>query len=289
VNLARSIGLCLGLVACGAVGSTGVDKERNAPADTAAQQGAAPANASPGPVAARAPAPTPAPKTSTAPTASLAPASGAARTREPGSADLDPDNDLTVAPPDPIPDCDARLSAAGVKYHPATLPLRQNQRGRYVCGAPQVVVYESGPGGISYNAQPLVSCGMALALARFELFLQRETEKILGSRVRRIRQGGTYSCRKMARFTNMVSEHSYANAIDLYAFTLEDGRTLSVAGDFGKPENEPKRSEGRFLREFARKTFDAGLFSVVLTPYWDKLHADHLHVDLARYRVDGTR
>jgi len=208
---------------------------------------------------------------------------------EPGSADLDPDNDFTVAPPQPIPDCEARLTAAGVKYHTTTLPLRENQKGQYVCGAAQVVIYERGPGGISYNAQPLLSCGMALALARFELSLQRESEQALGSRVRRIRQGGTYSCRKMARFSNMVSEHSYANAIDLYAFTLEDGRTLSVASDFGKPEVEPTRLESRFLRELARKTFDTGLFSVVLTPFWDKLHSNHFHVDLARYRVDGTR
>jgi hypothetical protein len=176
-----------------------------------------------------------------------------------------------------------------VQFRPTALPLRKNQKGHYVCGAAQVVTYERGPGGISYNAPPLLSCGMALALARFELSLQRESEQALGSRVRRIRQGGTYSCRKMARFTHMVSEHSYANAIDIYAFTLEDGRTLSVAKDFGKPENDPTRLEARFLRELARKTFDGGFFSVVLTPFWDKLHKDHFHLDLARYRVDGTR
>jgi len=28
---------------------------------------------------------------------------------------------------------------------------------------------------------------------------------------------------------------------------------------------------------------------VVLTPFFDRLHRDHLHLDLARYRVDGTR
>jgi hypothetical protein len=276
VKLARIVA-ALGLVACSAAGSTTVDKELT-PTAAAERTPQAPARSARRPTATTAP---------TTPASVSAPQ--LARTSEPGSADLDPDNDLTVAPPDPIPDCDARLTAAGVKYRPATLELRQNQQGRYVCGAAQVVIYERGPGAISYNAAPLVTCGMALALARFELSLQRQSAQALGSRVRRIRQGGTYSCRKMARFSHMVSEHSYANAIDLYAFTLEDGRTLSVASDFGKPENEPTRSEGRFLRELARKTFDTGLFSVVLTPFWDKLHADHFHVDLARYRVDGTR
>jgi hypothetical protein len=37
------------------------------------------------------------------------------------------------------------------------------------------------------------------------------------------------------------------------------------------------------------RAFDERLFSVVLTPYWDKLHSDHFHFDLARYHVDGTR
>ena len=34
-------------------------------------------------------------------------------------ADLDPDNDWTVAPPAPIPDCEDRLRAAGVVFAPA--------------------------------------------------------------------------------------------------------------------------------------------------------------------------
>jgi hypothetical protein len=31
------------------------------------------------------------------------------------------------------------------------------------------------------------------------------------------------------------------------------------------------------------------VFSNVLTPFWDAHHANHFHLDLARYRVNGAR
>jgi hypothetical protein len=104
----------------------------------------------------------------------------------------------------------------------------------------------------------------------------------------KVEQGGTYSCRKMARFA-LVSEHSYANAIDIRSFRLADGRVVSVARHFGRPGAEPQTPEARFLHELAHRLYDDGVFSVVLTEYFDRLHRDHFHLDLARYRVDGTR
>jgi hypothetical protein len=234
----------------------------------------------------------PPPAASSAPAPSAAPAQTAAPAaqppaNEPGRADLDPENDLVVAPPDPIADCDARLGAAAVASKPASLPIRKSKTG-HACGAPQVVVYAGVAGGARIRPAPLVTCGMALALARFETILQEEAERELGTRVASITQLGTYNCREMARF-DLVSEHSYANAIDLTAFTLQDGRSISVARHFGKPGTEPTRPEGRFLRAFARRLYDEGVFSVVLTEYFDRLHHDHFHLDMARYRIDGTR
>lgn len=208
--------------------------------------------------------------------------------RPPGLADTDPLNDEVVAPPEPIADCEDRLRAAGVTFAPAELPLRQQRKG-YTCGAEQAVVYRSGPTRIRYNGAPTLTCGMALALADFERLLQEESTRQLGKRVVRIEHGGTYSCRKMTRFSTMVSEHSYGNAIDLRSFTLEDGRRVTVERHFGKLDSEPRDPRSLFLRSAARRAYDEGVFSVVLTPYFDNLHRDHLHLDLARYRVDGTR
>jgi hypothetical protein len=209
--------------------------------------------------------------------------------REPGGADLDPTNDGVVAPPDPIADCDAMLERANVESVPSSLPVHREKNGRITCGAEQVVVYRAGPEAIRYNIPPVVTCGLALAIARLEVVVQEEATAHFGKRVARIDQGGTYTCRRMTRFRHMVSEHSYANAIDIRAFTLDDGRRIEVLAHFGGTDREPATPEAQFLRAVARRLYGQAVFSVVLTPFWDALHRDHFHLDMARYRVDGTK
>jgi len=191
-----------------------------------------------------------------------------------------------MGPPDSIPDCEARLTAANVEFRSATLAWVK--KGSITSGAPQVVQYLKGPNNLRIVPPPLVTCNLALALGRFEAVLNRTAEEVLGSRVVSISQGGTYSCRMMARF-QVVSEHSYANAIDLYSFRLADGRTISVLQHFGDPKREPTTKEGRFLRELSHRVFDEFVFSVVVTRVYDELHRNHIHVDMAHYRVDGSR
>jgi hypothetical protein len=206
-----------------------------------------------------------------------------------GAADRDPENDFVVAPPDFIPDCEERLRAAGVVFQRASLPPRRGAKGVPVCGADQAVVYRSGPEKIRYGSAPLVSCGMALALARFETVLNEEARRELGQPVVRLSHLGTYNCRTMARYPDWVSEHSYANAIDIESFTLKNGRKFSVLQSFGKQRPEARRVEAQFLEHLGQRLYDDGVFSVVITPHFDALHKNHFHLDLARYRVDGSR
>lgn len=203
-------------------------------------------------------------------------------------ADLDPDNDGVVAPPTPIADCESKLRELGVVFKPAALPVKEGNARRPTCGAPQAVVYLRGSAKIRYNSSPVLSCGMALGLARFEQVLNEEAQRYLGQEVARVEQGGTYNCRKMARF-DLVSEHAYANAIDIRSVTLKNGRRLSVLASFGRTDAEPTRPEARFWRSVANRLYDEGAFSVVITPFFDGLHKDHIHLDQARYRLDGSR
>jgi hypothetical protein len=203
-------------------------------------------------------------------------------------ADLDPNNDEDVAPPAPIEDCEAKLRSAGVTFAIAALPVKPGNARRPTCGVEQAILYKRGPGKIHYNSPPVLSCGMALGLARLELVLNEEAQSHLGQEVARIEHIGTYNCRKMARF-NLVSEHSYANAIDIRSVTLKNGRNLSVLKTFGRLDVESKKAEARFWRRVAQRSYDEGAFSVVITPFFDALHRDHLHFDQARYRIDGTR
>jgi hypothetical protein len=203
-------------------------------------------------------------------------------------ADLDPTNDDVVAPPEVVADCETKLRALGVTFARAELPVKEGRGRQPTCGTPQAVVYQRGPAQIRYNAAPILSCSMALGLARFEQVLNEEAKRYLGQGVARVEQGGTYNCRKMARF-KLVSEHAYANAIDIRSVTLKNGRKLSVLATFGKLDQEPRRPEARFWRSVTQRLFDEGTFSVVITPFFDSLHKDHIHLDQAHYRVDGTR
>jgi hypothetical protein len=197
-------------------------------------------------------------------------------------------NASVEGPPDVIADCEARLRQAGVEFAAAELPVVPAHGKQPTCGVEQALVYQRGPEGIRYNSAPLVSCGVALGLVRLERVLNEESQRFFGQKVARIEQGGTYNCRKMARF-NLVSEHSYANAIDLRGVTLKNGRRLTVRSHFGALVGEPTRPEARFLRQVAHRLYDEDVFSVVLTPFFDALHRDHFHLDQARYRLDGTR
>lgn len=210
----------------------------------------------------------------------------AVTTWDPGLANLDLSDDDVVAPPELIPDCHERLRAAGVAFREAKLPMTK-QRG-FTCGAPQAVEYRDGPEHIRFHPRPVVTCQLALALAHFEGVVNRTAKEMLGARVVSVTQGGTYSCRSMARF-RLVSEHSYGNATDLYSFGLSDGRTVSVLKHFGNPKQPASNPEGQFLRTLAQRLFDENVFSVVVTRFFDELHRDHFHVDMAHYRTDGAR
>jgi hypothetical protein len=202
----------------------------------------------------------------------------------------DPSDDWVVAPPDPRPDCHEALAAAGVRFADASIPVHQEgrARARLTCGAEQVVLYRGGPAHIAFEPRPVLTCTMALALARFEAVVQEEAVRTFGERVVRITQLGTYACREMAAYRGWVSEHAYANAIDVESFVLASGRRVSVLGGFER--GEPTRTRaGAFLRAVSRRAYDEAIFSNVLTPFFDELHRNHFHLDLARYRNDGTR
>jgi hypothetical protein len=92
----------------------------------------------------------------------------------------------------------------------------------------------------------------------------------------------------MAAYPDLVSEHSFANAIDVATFTLKNGRQVVVERDWVRADRPATTAAARFLRRLTRRLYDEHVFSVVLTPSYDKHHKNHLHLDGAAYTVDGT-
>jgi hypothetical protein len=99
-------------------------------------------------------------------------------------------------------------------------------------GIPHGVADPHGPTGIAWQPELVLDCSMALLLPEVEAVIQRVATATLGQRIARIRTFGTYSCRDMVGWLGTKSEHSFANAIDIAAFDVADGKAISVLRGF---------------------------------------------------------
>ncbi len=121
---------------------------------------------------------------------------------------------------------------------------------------------------------PAVTCPVAAALELWRRdSVAPAARDILGSELARIEHLGAFSCRRMyGGADGPWSEHATANAIDIAGFVLEDGRQISVLGDW-----EGTGDEAAFLR--AVRDGACGSFATVLSPDYNAAHADHFHLD----------
>ena len=135
----------------------------------------------------------------------------------------------------------------------------------------------AGPTAIAPAAT--LACPMVSALdAWMASSVQPSAQRWFGQPVAEIKQISAYSCRGMnSQRGAPISEHAFGNALDIAAFTLADGRKITVKGGWrGAPE------EQGFLRDVHASACEQ--FSTVLAPGSNVYHYDHIHVDLARRR-----
>lgn len=107
-------------------------------------------------------------------------------------------------------------------------------------------------------------------------------KQYLGSEVVKIETMGTFNCRAVnGSRSGKLSEHAFANAVDVSAFVLRDGRRVSVLNGWrGSPE------ERAFLRRLHQSACKR--FGTVLGPEYNAAHANHFHFDMARSNTNGT-
>jgi hypothetical protein len=156
---------------------------------------------------------------------------------------------------------------------PQTVPLGP-VRGPQVTGA-------AGPALVKPAAT--LACPMVSALEQWMTSaVQPSAHRWFGQPVVEIKQISAYSCRGMnGQPGARISEHAFGNALDIAAFTLADGRTISVKDGWrGRPE------EQGFLRDIQAAACEQ--FSTVLAPGSNVYHYNHMHVDLMR-RASGRR
>jgi hypothetical protein len=138
-----------------------------------------------------------------------------------------------------------------------------------------------GPATLTPSAT--LACPIVSALDRWVSDgVQPAAVRWFGSPVIEIKQIAAYSCRAMVGSgSSHVSEHAFGNAIDIAAFTLADGRRISVQeGWHGTPEQQG------FLHDVHLAACEN--FTTVLAPGYNAAHYNHIHVDLMR-RQSGDR
>jgi hypothetical protein len=132
-------------------------------------------------------------------------------------------------------------------------------------------------GNIKLDNSPLLTCSMAIRLAEFEqAHIQPAAEAVLGAKIKRIKHIGTYNCRSMRQYSGVLSQHAFANAIDVSGFELTNGQTINVAKDWNVAG-----AKSEFLRRISSNACDA--FRVAVSPDGDANHWNHLHWDMGAW------
>ena len=170
--------------------------------------------------------------------------------------------------------CLADLSGAGATFN--RLDDRDFGGGCVVAGAVQLTDI-----GVPVNGLKSIRCPTARAFVGWVRHgVGPAARQILGSDVVRIESYGTYACRGIvgggSRASGRLSEHAYANAVDVGGFVLADGRRISVEGGWN--------GDDAAVREFLRIVHRSGCrrFATTLGPDYNAAHRNHFHFDMGR-------
>jgi hypothetical protein len=196
------------------------------------------------------------------PGAELAPMNAPRYGAPAGRVDAYPQNDRTSSPPSY-----GRDPAASGSQDVSPLPRLGPSQGNPV----------NAFGAVAVTPTATLACPIVSALDRWLAdSVQPSAMRWFGARVVEIKQISAYSCRGMNGNSRAhISEHAFGNALDIAAFTLADGRRITVKDGWkGMPE------EQGFLRDVQGAACQQ--FNTVLAPGSNVYHYDHIHVDLMR-------
>lgn len=171
--------------------------------------------------------------------------------------------------------CLATLNQAQARYTP--LADRTNEQG---CAFHNVVRLTEA--NVRFSAPLTLSCRSAVALALWtHHVLQPAAEAHFGQAVSRLDHYGSYACRNVYGRTDApLSRHATADAVDIAAFVLADGRRIDVRSAWASATAPEGGVFLRTVRDGACRVFEG-----VLSPDYNEAHRDHLHFDRGGYRV----
>lgn len=173
--------------------------------------------------------------------------------------------------------CYASLRDAGVAYERVSEPTPGVRWPIRLKGPVRGVLFEP----VDHDrTHAVLDCRLALSLVSWSRDLRR-------ARVRKLEYYSMYRPGARVEGTSTVSGHAHAMAIDAARFELDSGVVLDVLNDWEErerggdpcPVRRDETSGSRTLRSVLCQAVDRKLFEVILTPHYNKAHANHLHLE----------
>jgi hypothetical protein len=162
-------------------------------------------------------------------------------------------------------------------------------RGAVVCPRVETVAYAGTR--FRYASPVRVHPAFAERLRAFEEVVVELARQHFGRGPATMLHAGTYSCRRIAAYPTLLSEHGLGNGIDVVGFSFPAARAApaglrrSFTVTLADWQNPPRTPRARFLDELAhRLVARRDIFRVLLGPAYPG-HRGHFHFDVAPFRL----
>jgi len=180
-------------------------------------------------------------------------------------------------------EADAKLLALGVVYR--RVPDVDSERGCQIENGVEITRI----GSVKLTRPALLTQDMAIRMGRWiKDSVEPEAQKQFRTQIAALDVGGSYSCRNIygkpfgGRFAGRLSEHAFANAVDIGGFKLADGRSIEYLKHW-----RAKDGSSEFLQ--ATSISACEVFNTTLTPDYDRFHRNHIHVDASPKKEDTNK
>lgn len=165
--------------------------------------------------------------------------------------------------------CFAELDRSGARF----TPLPDQDRGGGCITRGTLTLTDA---GIATTNLGPITCPLAQNFVAWVRHAVRPAARqVYGHDAVRVETMGTYSCRNIyGGRSGRLSQHAFANAIDVSGFVLADGRRITVLGGWNGDARD--REFLRLIRASACRRFPT-----VLSPDYNAAHANHFHFDMS--------
>lgn len=178
--------------------------------------------------------------------------------------------------------CEAELKTRRIAF-----TLKEQISDERGCIVERPLLVKSLSNGIILSNDMTLRCEVVIAMDDWTKNVVRPTSKLyLGKDLKGLQTSTSYHCRtRNNKPGGKISEHGFANGVDITGFALEDETVINVSS---KKDNftEDDLPKTKFLAGV--RAGACAYFTTVLGPGSDGSHQDHFHFDRA-YRKSGYR